>query len=692
MAMQMPDKQSSRPFQSERRRTAISWIFPVALLGTILAWTAAGRDFLQANMAPSVHPGDDFFTYANGGWLRRHPIPASEAGWGIGNVVLEELYARLRRINEQAAKSAAASVDTRIIGNFWDTAMDTNKALRLGLDPLRAELERIDATQTVQDVIDVAFALQPIGVDCFFSFSVSQDEKKSDVMSVHVAQGGLGLPERDFYFNEEAGVTKIRHEYVRHVARVLKLLGRPETDTSSAATQFMAFETALARVSRKLEDLRDPVRNYNKMSPIELTKKHTPSITWADRLRGWKLGTDEIIVGQPEFFSALEDLLNKTPVEVLRDYLRFHLVSEFSPYLSPAFDDEWFAFHGRVLIGQKEPRPRWKRVLDAQNGAMGMMVGRMFVREFFPETAKRRYSNLVEAIRTSYRERIDRLDWMSPETKAKARQKLAAMRSKVGYPEKWKDYSGLEIGTDSYAENMKAAARWHFQDMLSKFGKPVDRTEWQMTPQTYNAYYNPENNEIVLPAAIFAIPGVADAKVDDAVVYGYAGASTIGHEITHGFDDEGRQFDAAGNLTDWWTAGDATNFTKRAELMVKQFEAYEPLPGLHINGRASLGENIADYGGVLLGLEAFEKTEQCRKGRKIGGLTPIQRYFLGYALGWLFHEQEENLRKNLLSDVHAPAKWRVLGPMSNIPEFHAAFGVKTNQPMWRAPEVQVKIW
>jgi len=665
---------------------------PLILLGMLLTFTAAGGDFLQANMAPSVHPGDDFFTYANGAWLRRHPIPASEAGWGIGHVVREELYARLRSINEHAAKSTAASSDTRMIGNFWRTAMDTNKALRLGLDPLRAELQRIDATQTVQDVIDEAFALQPIGVDCFFSFSVSQDEKKSDVMSVHVAQGGLGLPERDFYFNEEAGVAKIRQEYVGHVARVLKLLGRPETETRSAATEFMAFETALARASRKLEDLRDPVRNYNKISPGELTKKHTLGITWADRLKVWKLGTDEIIVGQPEFFSALEDLLRKTPVEVLRNYLRFHLVSEFSPYLSPAFDDESFAFHGRVLNGQKEQRPRWKRVLDAQNGAMGMMVGKIFVREFFPDTAKRRYSNLVEAIRTSYRERIDRLDWMGPETKAKARQKLAAMRSKVGYPDKWKDYSGLEIGTDSYAENMKTAARWHFQDMLSKFGKPVDRTEWQMTPQTYNAYYNEENNEIVLPAAIFAIPGVDDARVDDAVVYGYAGASTIGHEITHGFDDEGRQFDAAGNLTDWWTTEDATNFTKRAEVMVKQFEAYEPLPGLHINGRASLGENIADYGGVLLGLEAFLKTEQCRKGRKIGGLTPIQRYFLGYALGWLFHEREANLRKNLLSDVHAPAKWRVLGPMSNIPEFHAAFGVKTNQPMWRAPEAQVKIW
>src|SRR5438552_13178699 len=297
MAMQTPDKESSRPSQSEPRRTAISWILPAAVLGTMLACTAAGRDFLQSNMAPSVHPGDDFFTYANGGWLRRHPIPASEAGWGIGNVVREELYMRLRRINEEAAKSAAASGDTRMIGNFWRTAMDTKKALRLGLDPLRAELQRINATQTVQDVIDVAFAMQPIGVDCFFSFSVSQDEKKSDVMSVHVAQGGLGLPERDFYFNEETGVAKIRQEYVGHVARVLKLLGRPETETRSAATEFMAFETALARASRKLEDLRDAVRNYNQLSPGELTKKHTPGITWTDRLKVWKLGTDEIIVG-----------------------------------------------------------------------------------------------------------------------------------------------------------------------------------------------------------------------------------------------------------------------------------------------------------------------------------------------------------------------------------------------------------
>jgi putative endopeptidase len=323
---------------------------------------------------------------------------------------------------------------------------------------------------------------------------------------------------------------------------------------------------------------------------------------------------------------------------------------------------------------------------------MGMVLGRIFVEEYFPEATKKRYADLVEAIRTAYGERITRLDWMSDATKAKAQEKLAAITKKVGYPDKWKDYSALVVGRDSYCQNLMNAAKWRFNDMISKFGKPVDRTEWDMTPQTYNAYYNPSNNEIVLPAAIFTIPGVKDADVDDAVVYGYAAASTIGHEITHGFDDEGRQFDVKGNLADWWTKEDAAKFQERADVMVKQFDAYEPLPGLHINGKASLGENIADYGGILLGLDAFKKTEQFRKGEKIGDLTPMQRYFLGYALGWLSEQQDARLRRSLLSDVHAPAKWRVLGPLANIQDFYDAFGVKPGQPMWRATETHVKIW
>ncbi|NBR83939.1 MAG: M13 family peptidase [Proteobacteria bacterium] len=668
----------------------------LALNLMVAATHAAPRppeDLLRRNMDPSVQPGVDFFTYANGGWLRRNPIPASESRWGIGEVVREELYTRLRQINERAARGTnAPGTEQQKIGDFWATAMDTAKAARLGLGPLRGELQRIDAIQNVPGVLDVCFAFQPLGVTTLFGLSVSQDEKRSDIMAVHLSQDGLGLPERDFYFNEEKGVAKIRAEYGSHIQRMLKLLGRSNAEAKVAAARVMEFETALAKVSRKLEDLRDPEKNYNPLQPAELTRQHTPSIRWQDRLNGLGLHTDKVIVGQPEFFTALEGLLHTTPVPVMQDYLRFHLVSEFASYLDPKFDAEHFAFYGKVLNGQKEPRPRWKRVLNAQEGAMGMVLGRIFVQEYFPAATKQRYVNLVEAIRAAYRARIDRLDWMSAATKAKAQAKLAAMTAKVGYPDTWKDYSTLMIGTNSYAENMMNAARWHYQDMLAKYGKPVDRSEWSMTPQTYNAYYKPENNEIVLPAAQFTIPGIADADVDDAVAFGYTGASTIGHEITHGFDDEGRQFDEKGNLADWWTAIDATNFQQRAEVMVKQFDAYQPLPGLRINGKASLGENIADHGGLLLGLDAFKQTEQFRKGEKIAGLTPMQRFFLGYALGWLTQEREASLRRHLLSDVHAPAKWRVLGPLSNLPEFHEAFGVKPGQPLWRPAEVRVKIW
>ncbi len=648
---------------------------------------------LATNLDPKVDPGDDFFTYANGGWLARNPIPASESGWGIGHLVDEDLYVKLRTINEEAAKNhPATGTDEQQIGDFWATAMDEAKADTQGLAPLQHELATIDGIKSLTDVLDVLFALHPLGVEGFCDVSVNQDEKQSDLMSVHISQGGLGLPDRDFYFNPEAGTAKVRQEYVAHLSRMLRLMGRPEKAADEAAKAVMKFETALAKGSRKLADLRDPEKNYHKMTPAKLTQAHTPLIAWEQRLAGLGLHPDQVIVGQPEFFTALNRLLRKTPVPVLQDYLRLHLVEGYAPFLSQAWVDEDFAFTGKVLDGQEEQRPRWKRVLDAQGGAMGMVLGKVFVKEYFPPAAKQRYTDLVEAIRTAYGERIDRLDWMSDATKARAREKLAKVTAKVGYPNKWKDYSKLVVGTNSYCENMMNADRWEFNDMISKFGKPVDRTEWEMTPQTYNAYYEPANNEIVLPAAMFTVPGLRDADLDDALVYGYAAASTIGHEITHGFDDEGRQFDAAGNLKDWWTTEDATRFKKRTAVLVAQFNAYEPLPGLHINGPASLGENLADYGGVLLGLDAFKKTEQYKKGEKIGGFTPIQRYFLGYALSWLYQERTETLRTHLLSDVHSPAKWRVNGPLANIPEFHAAFGVKPGQAMWRGPEKQVKVW
>ncbi|MES2016473.1 MAG: M13 family metallopeptidase [Pseudomonadota bacterium] len=665
----------------------------LALCGAASAAPAPSTDFLAANVDRTANPAKDFFQYANGGWLKRNPIPASESSWGVGNVVQEQLYVNLRKINEEAARSAqAAGSAQQQIGDFWASAMDAKKAELRGLHPLDAELARIAAIKDTAGALDVVFALQPLGMVDLFSVGVYQDERASDVMALHLMQGGLGLPDRDFYFNTDKSVTETRRQYVLHIARTLVLLGQDKAGAAEAAARVMAFETALAKVSRKLEALRDPVANYNKMTPAELGANHTPSIDWTARLAAWNLHPATVVVGQPEFFTGLEALMAQTPVAVLQDYLRYQLVDGYSPYLSKKFDDEHFSFHAVVLGGQKVPRPRWKRVLDAQDGAMGMVLGKIFVKEYFPEAAKQRYTALVEAIRSAYLERINTLDWMSEPTKIKARAKLAAITPKVGYPDHWKDYSAMAIGRDSYCENMLSATRWHFRENLDKFGKPVDRSEWSMAPQAYNAYYNPSNNEIVLPAAIFTINGVKDAEVDDAVVYGYAGASTIGHEITHGFDDQGRQFDAAGNMTDWWSADDAKQFEARAAVMVKQFDEYAPLKGMHINGKASLGENIADHGGILLGIDAFKKTAQYKEGKKIGGLTPMQRYFMGYALGWMTQQRDATLRRHLLSDVHAPAKWRVLGPMANIPEFHDAFGVKDGQPMFRAAGKRVQIW
>jgi putative endopeptidase len=405
----------------------------------------------------------------------------------------------------------------------------------------------------------------------------------------------------------------------------------------------------------------------------------------------WQSAPDAI-VGEPEYFEALERELRAAPVAVLVDYLRTRLVDTYAANLGREFVDEDFRFHRRIVNGQSEPKPRWRRVLRAQGEAIGMMVGRAWVAERFPEPVKARYRTMFENIRGAYADRIRGLGWMGAATQARALDKLARMKAKVGYPDRWKNDSGLVIGTESFAANMMSARRWRFLDRMAQAGKPVDRSEWDMTPQTYSAYYNPLNNEIVLPAAIFIVPGFADADLDDAVAYGYAGASTIGHEITHGFDDEGRKFDADGNLTNWWTDDDAAGFTRRAEVLAGQFDAYEPIPGLHINGKASLGENIADFGGIVIALDAFRRTEQFKRGQAKAGLTPLQRYFLGYALGWLDQSREEKLRTQLLSDVHAPPKWRVNGPMSNIPAFYEAFGIKPGAAMFRAAQDRAAIW
>ncbi|MDT4843771.1 Neutral endopeptidase [compost metagenome] len=397
-------------------------------------------------------------------------------------------------------------------------------------------------------------------------------------------------------------------------------------------------------------------------------------------------------MGQPEFLKTLDATLKAVPLEDWKAYMKWHVLNAFAPYLSDQFSAANFQFYGQTLSGSKKQQARWKRVLNTEEDALGEALGQLFVKEYFNEKAKKRYEDMVEEIRAALKTRIQHLEWMSPATKEKALLKLATMTKKVGYPDKWKDFSAMEIKEQSYVENVMAARKWWHQYQLNKLGKPVDRNEWDMTPQTYNAYYNPSNNEIVLPAGIFTVPGKRDEELDDAFVYGYAGASTIGHEITHGFDDEGRQFDEKGNLQNWWTAADEENFNKRAAVMVNQFNAYEPLPGKHINGKATLGENIADLGGVLLGWDAFIKTNQYTKNNKLNGQSPAERFFLGYAHGWLYNMRPEELAQRLLTDVHSPAKFRVNGPFSNVQAFYDTYNVKPTDKMYIPAAQRVQIW
>lgn len=649
-------------------------------------------DVLAVNLDTTVSPGEDFFQYANGGWINKNQIPAEQAAWGIGNLVIEENLKRLREISEKAAESnAAKGSPEQKIGDFWSMAMDSAKIETDGVKPLQPWLDKVNAISDVKSLLATVAELKKIGSSTLFSDFVTQDDKNSEVMTYKLWQGGLGLPEREYYFKNDSTTNNIRSKYVEYITSILTMAGEDAGLANTAAKNILALETKLAQSSRKLEDLRDPYKNYNKMAIADLGKMNA-EMNWPDFLStsGVK-SIDSVIVGQPEFFKALDNVLKTVPISDWKSYVKFNLISDFAAALPDKFGIAAFDF-SKLFSGAKVRRPRWKRAIQGSENVMGEMMGQLYVKEFFNEKAKKRYEDMVEAIREALKDRIGTLSWMSDSTKQKAYVKLAAMKKKVGYPDKWKDFSTMEIGKESYFQNMASANTWWHNYQMNKLGKPVDRDEWDMFPQTYNAYYNSSNNEIVLPAGIFTVPGYRDEELDDATVYGYAGASTIGHEITHGFDDEGRQYDAKGNLVSWWAKSDEEEFNKRADVIIKQFNEYEPLQGYHINGKATTGENIADLGGILLGIEAFKKTEQYKENKPIAGLTPMQRYFLGYALGWLGHQREERLRSSLLTDVHSPAKYRVNGPFVDVDEFYSTFNIKEGDKMYRADSLRVKIW
>jgi len=653
----------------------------------------AENDIIFKDLDTTVKPGTDFFLYANGGWLKKNPIPPAYAAWGIGNVVEEELRNRLKKINEDALKAdAPKGSNTQKIGDFYFSGLDTTNIEKEGLDPLKAEFNKIDSITDIKSLIDEFAHLETISVETPIEADPGQDAKNSNKIVLELYQGGIGLPNRDYYFNTDPHSVDIRTDYQqKHLPILYKLSGFSSDAAMQASDKTYALEKFLADSSRKLEDLRDPYHNYNKM-PISGLSKLTPEIDWKRTFEKMDYkNVDTVIVGQPEYYRALNKALKIFTINDWKNYLRKNLITAFGSYLSKPFDLEIFRFYGTVLSGNKEQLPRWKRVLDTENDLMGEVLGQIFVKEYFPEKTKKRYVDLVEAMRTSFKEHIQKLTWMSEQTKQKAYDKLAKVTPKVGYPDHWKDFSTLTINRGPYVLNvMRANNFWHRYE-ANKLGKPVDRTEWGITPQTYNAYYNPSNNEIVLPAAQFLVPGVKDDDLDDAVVYGYAAASTIGHEMTHGFDDQGRQYDAAGNLKEWWLPQDSVKFTQRAQMLVAQFNGYS-IYGLHINGKATQGENIADLGGIVIGLDAFKKTDQYKEGKSINGLTPMQRFFLGYALGWLGQTRKEALSSQILTNEHAPGFMRVNGPFTDVPEFYDAFHIKKGDKMWIDPDKRVRIW
>ncbi|HEY0356198.1 MAG TPA: M13 family metallopeptidase [Flavisolibacter sp.] len=652
--------------------------------------SASNNDILFTNLDSTVDPSQDFFMYANGGWIRQNPIPGDQSSWTIGHAVQEELYKRLRSINEQSL-NAKEGVDKKV-GDFWYSAMDTATMEQEKLKPVQTELDQVNSITDIPSLVNVVADFHKKGIGGFFGEYVTQDDKNSELMSLYMVQGGLGMPNRDYYFKTDARTTGVRDAYRQYATRVFSMLGANAADAEQKAKAHLELETQLASASRKLEALRDPYANYNKMAIADL-KSLSPSIDWASLLAKQEVkNIDSVVIGQPEFYRELETVVKSTPIEVLKDYLRFNVIRFASPYLDKNTYASYFDFYGKSLRGIEKPKEHWKRMLDVQDGLMGEALGRVFVKEFFNETAKKRYSDLVEEVKTSLKEHIQNLDWMSAETKEKAYVKLASIKKKVGYPDKWKDFSAMQIDRGPLVRNVINARLWWHQYEVNKLGKPVDRDEWVMNPQTYNAYYNPSNNEIVLPAGIFTVPGMRDEELDDALVYGYAGATTIGHEITHGFDDQGRQYDEKGNLKMWWTAKDSAEFAKRAQMMVKQFNEYVVVDSGRINGEATLGENIADLGGAVLALDAFKKTETFKKGELINGMTPLQRFFMGYALGWLGHERKESLASRLLTDVHSPAKWRVNGTFVNVDDFYKAFNIKEGSPMYRPDSLRVRIW
>jgi putative endopeptidase len=682
------------------RRALILTLSLFAVLSARAAEPPLKSGIDPVNFDTSVKPGEDFFQYVNGNWIKRNPIPAEYSRWGAFPQLRDNNLVALRRILDGLVEqSAPLDGNPKKLSAFYITAMDEARLEQQGAAPLAAELEQIAAIKTPQEMTALLAHFHAAGLPALFALSVAPDEKKSDRYAVHLRQGGLGLPERNYYFDDTDDAKRIRAQYREHVAKMLALLSdtphadTPDTAAIAGADAVLRIETRLAQASRTPTQLRDREAQYNKHSLPQL-KSLAPEIDWPAYLQTTGVANadtvDAVIVGQPEFLARVNELLPSVSIADWRTYLRWHLVHHTAPYLSDAFERENFRFYNQTLRGIKEMQPRWKRAVTTIDRLMGEALGKLYVEKYFTADAKRRMDQLVQNILAVYAQRIQSRDWMSQATKSQALAKLALFTPKIGYPDRWRDYAALEIKSDSYVQNVLRAQAFETRYRLARLREPVDRAEWHMTPPTVNAYYNSTMNEIVFPAGILQ-PPFFDPAADDAVNYGGIGA-VIGHEITHGFDDQGSRSDGEGNLKNWWTPEDRAKFNAKTDKLAAQYYACILQGTLHVNGRLTLGENIADLGGVAIAYAAYQKSLNGHPAPTIDGLTGPQRFFIGYAQIWRGAIRDADQRLLLRTDPHSPSQIRTNVPLSNFQPFYEAFNLKPTDALYRPPEDRVEVW
>jgi putative endopeptidase len=665
----------------------------LAGVATTLAAQGQTKPIDPVNIDTTCAPCKNFFQYANGGWLKRSQIPGDQPRWGSFNELQEQNYAALKDVLTEASRDAASTKDPNLrkLGTFYGTCMDSTAVERAGIKPLTGELNRIAGIRDRRGVEGAIVHLHQLGIPAAFLFRSTPDAKKSARTIAEVYQGGLGLPDRDYYTKTDSASEKIRAQYLEHVAKMLELSGQNQAEAEAAAKAIMRLESAMARASMTREAQRDPEAIYHLTTTAAL-QKETPAFAWNSYLGNLGLkGVAEVNVAQPEFMTAFDSLLTAVPLEDWKSYLRWNLVANTAPALSSPLVKESFRFNSTVLQGVQEMRPRWKRCLRFTDDAVGEILGQAYVRKNFTPEAKARALEMVRNIRAELHSRLGQLTWMSSETKTKAYAKLDSIINKIGYPDTWRDYAKLEARPGPFVPNLLLANQFETRRQLNKIGRPTNRMEWGMTPPTVNAYYNPPTNEITFPAGIMQ-PPFFNPKADDAVNYGGMGGA-IGHEITHGFDDQGRQFDAQGNLSGWWTEADTKEFNRRADVVKTQFDNYVAIDSLHVNGKLTLGENIADLGGLLIAYGAYRRSLEGKPEPKpIDGFTGDQRFFLAWAQIWRAKTRPEYTRLLVNVDPHAPPEFRTIGPLSNIPAFARAFGCKTGDPMVRPENERAQIW